>query len=101
MAQPARRREQQEDEEQREADVHVAQRRRRHDAVGGVQVIDAHRHRDGEQEVAPGAGKAVMRALFGGDELLGLLELLLGDDRLHADHFSVMPRSAKYLIAPG
>ena len=101
--------------------MHVAQRGGGDDPVRGVQVIQAHRDRDGEKEVAPGPCKSVVSTLFERDELFGLEPLLIGDDRhrnhlcrlhrgfshelLGGDHgrayLILMPFSLKYLIAPG
>ena len=74
VAEAAGEREQQEHQEQDEADMDHAQLLRRHDRVRGVEVEQRHddgnRHHDAPEQ----AGKAVGRALFRLDVLLGFLE---------------------------
>ena len=84
MAQAPDRGEEQEDEKQHERHVHVAQRGRGNDAVRGVQVVQAHHHRNGEEKGAPRTRELVVGAFLYGDEFLGLEPLLVGDDR-HRD----------------
>ncbi len=84
MAQAPHGGKQQEHQKQHERHVHIAQCRRGDDAVRGVQVIQTHRHRNGEEKSAPRTRELVVGPFLYCDEFLGLEPLLVGDDR-HRD----------------
>ena len=74
VAKPRRNRKQQERQHHDERHVDVAQRLRRDDVVGGVELEQGHRHRDAGDDVACDSGQAVGRALLGLHKGLGLAQ---------------------------
>ena len=83
VAEPRRQRKQQEAQHQREGDVGVAQLLRRHDGVGGVEMEQAHHHRDRGRDPAGPAHQPVGGAFLGLDEGFRLEQGLVrnGDHR--------------------